>query len=259
MATLKSSFQSSSTNTPRKTLPILILVLAIITAGLIALATWYAPLPVVQRLSYDTIVEPLVGAERAVIELDVGAGHLHLQAGSSEQMLEGRVQTLTGTENLERTTTPQGNAMVYRLDAHAPLASGEPARWPEWNLNVNPDIPLELNIRGGRGESVLDLSRLNVSTFKLTTGAGSYTVTFPRIGNVKAEVIGGLSPTRLLIPKNVAVKLEVIRGGQGHVEFDGNVFSQKSSFVSEHYDAAENQLELRLTSGLSHVFIETVL
>jgi predicted membrane protein len=122
---------------------------------------------------------------------------------------------------------------------------------------VNPDIPLELNIRGGMGESVLDLSRLNVSTFKLTTGAGKYTVTFPRTGNVKAEVTGGLSPTRLLIPENVAVKLEVMNE-RGRVEFDGNVFSQKSSFVSEHYDAAENQLELRLTSELSHVFIETV-
>jgi hypothetical protein len=176
---------------------------------------WYGRLPLAQSLTHDTINEALVGAERAVIELDVGAGRLQLGAGSVEQMMSGQVQTLTGIETLERTANQQGGAMVYRLISHAPKAIREPARWPQWTLNVNPEIPLELTIRGGMGESKLDLSSLTIDTFNLTTDAGKYTVTFPRTGNVRAEVTGGLSHTQLLIPEDVPVRLAIIKDGQG--------------------------------------------
>jgi N-terminal domain of toast_rack, DUF2154 len=248
-----------SQNSLQKKIPTIIFALSIITLGLISLIMWYVRLPVGQGLTNDTILEPLVGAERAVVELNVGAGRLKVQAGTVEQMLEGRVQTLTGIEKLERTaTTAQGNAMVYRLDAHAPLAVREPARWPQWNLNINPDIPLELTIRGGMGESNLDLSKLNLDSFNLTTDAGKYTVTFPRTGDVKAKVTSGLSHTRLLIPEGGAVRLEVIRTGQGHVDFNGRIYRTNSTYISDTYDTAPHHLDLTVTSSLSHVYIETI-
>lgn len=243
----------------QKRMSVIIYVLAIMAIGLMILALWwYLRLPVDQSLSSDTILEPLVGAQRARVELNVGAGRLHLQAGTTGQMLEGRVQTLTGIEKLERTATSQGNTMVYRLDAHAPLAIREPARWPQWNLNINPDIPLSLNIQGGMGESNLDLSKLNLEIFNLWSDAGKYTVTFPESGHVRAYVTGGLSHTHLLIPETMAVKLVFIQEGQGHIDFEGRIYRNQGTFVSNNYDTAINHLDLTVTSNLGHIYIETV-
>ena len=78
----------SSQPSQQKRISSIVFALAIIAVGLVALALWwYLRLPVGQSLSNDTILEPLVSAERAVVELGVGAGRLHLQAGSSETML----------------------------------------------------------------------------------------------------------------------------------------------------------------------------
>ena len=249
----------SSQATSQKRISIIVYVLSVMAVGLMVLALWwYLRLPVGQSLSNDTILEPLVGAERAVVELNVGAGRLRLQAGSTEQMLEGRAQTLAGIENLERTATAQGNTMVYHLDAHAPLAIREPTRWPQWNLNINPDIPLTLNIQGGMGESNLDLRKLNFEIFNLWPDTGKYTVTFPESGDVRAYVTGGLSHTHLLIPEAIALKLVVIKEGQGHVDFKGHIYGHEETFASNNYDTATSHLNLTVMSGLSHVYIETI-
>ena len=227
----------------------------LLAIGLSAFAWWYLRLPVGGRLLNDTISEPLREAERAVLELDLGAGHLQLGADSLREMLLGKVQTLEGFETFTRTTTAEDGAMVYRLLSDVPAAVREPVRWPEWTLRVNPEVPIKLHVRGGMGESDLDLSKLNLTDFSLEAQTGRYTVSFPEQGNVNAAVKRGTGRTTLLLPAGVAFELTMQTRGAGHIEFDGRVYRTASSFTSPDYETAENRLELSVTSGLANVVI----
>ena len=217
-------------------------------------------LPVGSSLQVDTINETLVGAEKAVLELDVGAGRLQLSAGASDQMLSGRIETLQGVETLTRTARPENGAMVYRLLSDAPDAVREPERWPEWTLQVNPDVPLELSVRGGTGPSELNLSELNVTNVVLEATNSRPTVIFPEKGHVNAVVEGGTSRTTLIIPSGVALKAALQVRGTGHIELNGQVYRRDATYTSPNFatadNLADNRLELAVTSRLAHVIIE---
>lgn len=255
MATLKKSTGVRSSMAPNAG-NILIIAALLIVAGVAALASWYSRLPVATGLTNDTINEPLVGAARAVVELDLGAGRLQLEAGTSDQMLSGRVQTLTGVETFERTARAQDGAMVYRLVSDAPRAVREPVRWPEWTLSVNPKVPTELIVRGGMGASNLDLSGLNLTNVVLEPETARYTVIFPNRGDVDATVEGGASQTTLVVPEGVALKAVVQVEGAGHIELAGRVYRSDATYTSPHYAAADNRLDLVVSSNLAHVVIE---
>jgi hypothetical protein len=259
MATLNNTFQPSTSSPLQKRTRMILLFWSLIVIGffIILAVLWYGRLPVGKVIVGEVIHQPIAGAARAVIELQVGADHLYLNSTQGDNLIEGSVETLKGIETLETSVTP-GSTISYSITATRPLAVREPTRWPEWRLNLTNTIPIDLTVRGGMCESKLDLSNLNIDNFNLTTDAGKYTVTFPRTGSVHAEVVGGLSHTQLLIPQDVAVRLEVIKEGQGHIDFNGRIYGQHELYESANYDTAPHHLDLTVTSGSSHVYIETV-
>lgn len=257
MATMQRGFNRSEVRDRKPQFnSILIMASVLLLTGLLLLLWWYIQLPVGRSLTNDTIIEPLQNAERAIIELDVGAGSLHLQAGSKEQMIEGQVQTLAGIESLERTSTAENGAMVYNLFANAPNAIKEPAQWPAWNLDINPDVPLELNICGGMGASTVDLSQLSVTQFMFKASSGRSSISLPEQGKLNADIQGGSSLTTLYIPEGIPVDLTMHVQGSGHIEYKGRVFKRNAEFKSLAYDTASNGIQLNVTSYLGNVIIE---
>lgn len=259
MATLNNTFQPSTSRPIQKRTRLVLLYWTVIVIGFFIILTvlWYSPLPVGKIIVGEVIHQPIAAATRAVVELQVGADHLYIRDTQGSNLIEGSVETLEGIERLETSVT-SGPTTTYTIVTTRPFAVREPSRWPEWRLKLTNKVPIDLTIRGGMGESKLDLSNLNLHNFNLTTDAGKYTVTFPRTGDVKAEVIGGISHTQLLVPEEVALRLEVIKEGQGYVDFNGRIYGHHEVYTSDNYDAAANHLDLKVTSGSSHVYIETI-
>jgi hypothetical protein len=257
MTTFQKSFRERPFETPEsKRKDVFLLAIILIIVGSSLLAWWYVRIPLSTSLTNDTIREALVGAERAIIELDLGVGRLQLGAGSPDQMIEGHIQTLAGIETFERTATAQDNAMTYTFISSAPSAVREPLRWPQWNLSLNPNVPLELSIRGGMGDSNLDLSKLNLRNFSLDSASGRYNVILPEHGHINVVIKGGQGRTTIKLPENVAISLQMQVRGTGHIDYNGRIYRQNASFKSKDFELANNRISLQVTSGSAHVIID---
>lgn len=110
----------------------------------------------------------------------------------------------------------------------------------QWDLRLQPDIPLNLQINGGVGRSVLDMRQLAISDFSLNGGVGEVTLMLPPgsatysidggVGSLSIELAegsgmrfdinGGVGAVTLDLPDNAAVRIEA-DGGLGGIHVPG--------------------------------------
>lgn len=90
----------------------------------------------------------------------------------------------------------------------------------DWNIGLNPDVPMRLNIHGGMGTARLNLRDLQVTDLRLHGGVGEVHAVLPASDTgYQARVEGGMGETRLEVPAHTSTMLE-IRGGVGQVDVD---------------------------------------
>ena len=224
------------------------------------------------------IERPLDGAEEAKVRIDSSVGELTVGAlDNGENLIEGTIYSIereTILENYEM----DGDSLDYHL--HSEWA-GSPISFEKtsnarlsWDLALTNEIPLDLNISLGVGESTLDLSELQVSELDLSIGVGETTITLP-VGEYKAQVDGGVGQTTIEIPAEGQIKLNV-DGGVGEIviklpedmaakiNVDRGIaglsipagFSQDDdTYTSSGFDSAENWVEINVDQGVGNISI----
>ena len=116
--------------------------------------------------SSDAVVV-LDGAARGRINIKHGAGRLQVNPGAGPaNLLEG---TFVGGIDLQ--TSHSGELIDTQLSVH-------PQSFPrfghsslDWNIRINPQTPLTLILQTGAGETVLNLTDLQIQDLRLQTGA----------------------------------------------------------------------------------------
>lgn len=85
----------------------------------------------------------------------------------------------------------------------------------EWTINLSPDVPLSLEVDGGVGPTVMDLSRLQVRKVDADTGVGTMKLILPvQDAHIDVDVDGGVGQTDIFVPDNADVMLD-LDGGVG--------------------------------------------
>ena len=96
-------------------------------------------------------------------------------------------------------------------------ASSAAYRDLHWDIALAPGIPYRLRMKGGVGETDIDLSHLLVDDIRLETGIGKIAVTLPtQDAPIDAKFSGGVGKTDIVIPDGACGKLD-IDGGVGEV------------------------------------------
>ncbi len=92
----------------------------------------------------------------------------------------------------------------------------------EWDLRVNDDVPLDLNVQLGAGESDLDLDSLTLTAPDLSMGAGETTVdlTGDYERDLAANIEGGVGEATVRLPGEVGVRVDA-EGGLGEINPEG--------------------------------------
>ncbi len=224
----------------------LIAVLSIAVVSCIAI-------PVVSRVGSHSEVIDLEDAESVTAEIMMGAGKLVVQSGT-EALMEGEFHYSYRDYAPDITyhvrSGGRGDLQVVQDDG--PKFRVQLNYKNEWELVFNEEIPLDLDITLGAGESVLDLTNLNLESFALKMGAGaSYLDLSGTLDqDLSVTIQGGVGELTLLLPPETNINVEVT-GGLGEINTKG-LYRDGALFVSK-YSGSGSVVNIKIEAGIGQL------
>jgi len=208
-----------------------------------------------QALESEQVSIPLEGTTQARISLNHGAGQVRVTAGADPNTLMsgtfsgGVSQDISRDGNRSRLTLNAPTDMVWMF----PFGSN---RGFEWDLRLNENVAIDLEIKTGASETILDLSRLKVERLNVGTGASSTRITLPEAaGFTRAEIGSGAASVDVRVPQGVAARIRV-KGGLSSSKIDQNRFPRTGDFYeSPDYSTASNRADIEIDMGVGSVTV----
>jgi hypothetical protein len=177
----------------------------------------------IQSASYS---EPVADASRAQIELRGAVGTMTVSASEdSDGVLFDASVSYVG--EIEYETSGQSQRVISLRQDEVDNGLGFFAfNWfaaedqLNWDVNLNPDVPMALDINGGVGNSLLDLSDVQLESLDVNSGVGQMAISLPvMVDSYDANINSGTGQIDIDIENNAALNLNV-DGGVGQVNID---------------------------------------
>jgi predicted membrane protein len=189
----------------------IVMILALMVLGP---ALGWVDTPVVQ---HQVLNEPLAGAQRADIRLDLSVGDATVRStDDSTDLFRADVNyvgdlrfDVSGDETRVvrlRNESQSSDAFNFQF-----LNWGNAPERLNWDIELTPSIPLSLDVNGGVGDSRLDLNGLNLTSLNINTGVGEVSVVLPQ-GEYPASIRGGVGSTDIRFSEGAVVTLTVHAG-----------------------------------------------
>jgi hypothetical protein len=199
----------------------------------------------------------LGGAERAVIEVNMGIGKLRVKSGSPA-LLDAEF-----TYNVDEWAPVIGYSVKDgegTLSITQPDAKGKNApkgARNEWLLSLSEDIPLELSIDMGVGEVLLDLGDLMLTDLLVDHGVGDIRINLvgENAGDLTASVDGGVGEITITVPSSIGVRVDADTG-IGSLNTHG-LTKRDGAFVNDAYGETESTIRLSIDAGIGKITVET--
>jgi len=211
------------------------------------------------ELRTETEIVELDGAEQAEVHLRMGAGQMDLSGGAEGETLAQATFTY--------------NVPDWQPTIDYVVAGDEGELWIEqpeaknlglesyryaWDVRLNEDVPLALDIGLGAGESEIGVSTLSLTELDLNVGVGGVELdlTGDRERDLDVTVRGGVGEATVLLPSEVGVEARV-GGGLGDLNVSG-LTQQGDVYVNEAHGATESTLRLDIEGGIGGVTLRVV-
>lgn len=199
----------------------------------------------------------LDGVESATVNIRMGAGELTI-GGGAEALAEAdfTYNVADWKPTIDYAVSgEQGELWIEQ--PRVENLSLESYRY-EWELALNDDIPLKLDIALGAGESRLDMSTLSITRLDLKMGAGGVDLdlTGERERDLDVTVRGGVGEATILLPAEVGVRARA-KGGLGEVEVSG-LTREGDAYVNQAYGASEATITLDVEGGIGEIELRVV-
>lgn len=160
----------------------------------------------------------LDNAQSVRAELKMGAGELNL-TGGADALMEGdfAYNVADWKPEVNYDVTGDAGELSVEQGSGEDVPVGGEAR-NEWDLHLNDDVPIDLSVEMGAGESDLDLDSLTLTGLDLQMGAGKTTVdlTGDYDRDLSATIEGGVGEATVRLPSAVGVKVNA-EGGLGAI------------------------------------------
>jgi N-terminal domain of toast_rack, DUF2154 len=197
-------------------------------------------------------------AQSARAQLKMGAGELHL-AGGADQLMEADFSYNVSDWKPKVSYDVSGDTgelMVKQGSAEGADLSGDARN--EWDIRLNDELPTDLVVQMGAGESNLDLDSLALTGVDLQMGAGKTTVdlTGDYAQNFDASIQGGVGEATVLLPSEVGVKAKA-EGGLGKINAQG-LQTVGNSYVNDAYGKSDITLSVDVQGGVGEINLKVV-
>jgi hypothetical protein len=128
----------------------------------------------------------------------------------------------------------------------------------EWDISLNDELPTDLAVQLGAGESNLDLDSLTLMGVDLQMGAGKTTVdlTGDYAQDFDASIEGGVGEATGELPSEVGVKAKA-EGGIGKINAKG-LKKVDGSYVNDAYGESDVNLSVDVKGGVGAINLKVV-
>ena len=233
-----------------------LLVTAAVLAG--ACGTQPGGTPQVGNMERESKSVDPKGAQSARAQFKIGAGELNL-AGGADQLMEAdfsyNVSEWKPKVNYD-VSADTGELMV-KQGSGEDVRLGADAR-NEWDISLNDELPTDLVVQMGAGESNLDLDSLTLTGVDLQMGAGKTTVdlTGDYAQSFDTSIQGGVGEATVELPSDVGVKAKA-EGGLGKINAEG-LKRVGNSYVNDAYGESDVTLRVDVQGGVGEINLEVV-
>jgi hypothetical protein len=126
-----------------------------------------------------------------------------------------------------------------------------------WSMEVNPGIPLTLDVETGAAESKMDLRKLQVKEVVYKSGASSNEIKFPEnVDFTYARIEAGAASFKLIVPDGVGTRVRT-QSGPSAIDADSQRFTRSGKdFVTPDWESAAHRLDIDLSVGVGSVSIQ---
>jgi hypothetical protein len=197
-------------------------------------------------------------ADSARAQLKMGAGELNL-TGGADQLMEAdfsyNVSKWKPKVSYE-VSGKKGQLVVEQGSANGGNLSGGARN--EWEIRMNDEVPTDLVVRLGAGESDLDLDSLTLTGVDVRMGAGKTTVDLSGdyTRDFDATIEGGVGQATILLPSEIGVKAKA-QGGLGKINAKG-LKKVGDSYVNDAYGESDTNISVDVKGGVGEINLKVV-
>jgi len=197
-------------------------------------------------------------AQSVHAKLKMGAGELNLTGGADRLMeAEFSYNVANWKPKVNYEVSGDTGELMVRQGSGGGVNLGGEAR-NEWDIRFNDEVPTNLSVQMGAGESDLDLDSLALTGLNLQMGAGKTTVdlTGDYVRDFNASIRGGVGEATVLLPSEVGVRAKA-EGGIGKINAKG-LQQEGNSYVNDAYGESEVTLRVEVQGGIGEINLEVV-
>jgi hypothetical protein len=228
------------------------------TAAAVALFVGACGTQEVGELQRESQSVDLENARSVRAQLRMGAGELNV-TGGADRLMEADFSYNVADWEPEVNYDVIGDAGELSVDqgqGEGLPISGDARN--EWEVRFNDEVPTDLSVQMGAGESDLDLDSLTLTRLDLEMGAGSTTIdlTGAYDRDLVASIQGGVGEATVRLPSEVGVRVEA-QGGLGQINAEG-LQREGEAYVNDAYGDSEVTLDVDIQGGVGQINLEVV-
>jgi len=196
--------------------------------------------------------------DSARAKLQMGAGELNL-TGGADQLMEAdfSYDVADWKPRVSYDVSGAEGDLVVKQGSGGGVRLGGKAR-NEWDISLNDEMPTDLVVQMGAGESDLDLDSLSLTGLDLQMGAGKTTVdlTGDYTQDFDASIKGGVGEATVLLPSEIGVRARA-QGGLGSINAKG-LQREGESYLNDAYGDSDVTLDVDVQGGVGEINLEVV-
>lgn len=210
--------------------------------------------------AYDFIEHE--GARSADVFISMGVGNLTVQGGTDKKnLMESTITTGNPEWRPEITYDINNSRGVLRI---IQKERGGNMMFPAtflntWDIRLNDEIPLALDVKMGVGDSKLNIGKLNLTALLVKMGTGEQVIDFGGYlrNGPDTEIICGVGDLTVRVPASVNSRITV-ENGVGDIRADG--FERKDGVYTRgmYSDTETAVLNIHIKQGVGTVILEAV-
>jgi len=207
----------------------------------------------------DTQTVELGDIDAAQVDIKMGVGELDISSGSTNLMDAEFTYNIEDwrPEVLFEQRGSRGELTVSQPKGEINGIPDDDIEY-RWSVILNDDIPLDMNVDLGVGESNLNLNGLNLHSLVVDTGVGETNIDLT--GNWQesfdVQINGGVGKTTVYLPENAGLRLEadtgigslVVNGLQK--DGDSNVYTNAA------YGESGVDITLDVSGGIGEITVQ---